>query len=159
MRKNRFEISILVLVLPAILLLSCDKQIEQKEKVTPPVTEQKTLEKPKEEPKKEVKAVTFSEFAETFLQEAKLSEENFVKYSDDKINGQSPSKSYKTFISYSNVKPVIKEGSMTFTKKGVSQGSGDPIMHIYKLKFRKNDAGQWKLTSTSYKYDLDMSRL
>ena len=158
METNSLKIDLLIFVilLPALFFFSCDKQSELKEGVTPPVTEKMPVEQPQNESPKEVKAVTFSEFAETFIREAKLSEDNFVKYSNERINGQSPSKAYKTFISYSNVKPIIQEGSITFTKRSVSQESGDPIKHVYKLVFRKNDAGEWKLTSTSYKYDLDM---
>lgn len=147
-----------LIILSLLLFESCKNDSEGTSTSTTkqPPAENKSSDTVQKEIKKIEPELTFYEFAQKFIDDAKISEENFLKYTADKVNGKDPSKSYKTFKSCANLTPQIKDGSITYIKRSISEGSGDPIKHVYKLIFKKDTEGKWKLNTITYKYDLDM---
>lgn len=152
--KIQSSIGFVILLTCLLFIPSCQKEQTATENQTS--SEQKITVQQKDEIKMVKPQLAFSEFAKLFIEEAIISEENFLKYSADKVNGKNPSQAYKTFKSCSGLNPQIQEGRITYVKRSVSGESGDPIKHVYKLIFKKNRDGEWKLTTLSYKYDLDM---
>lgn len=148
-----------IIIAGIFFITSCEKQSKETTSQTPPKKEEKTTEQPKQEIKEEKPPLTFQEFAQNFIRDSKISEENFLKYCDDLVNGKDPADAYKTFKACSKLYPNIKEGSITFVKRDVSLDSGDPTKHVYRFIFKKIKEGDWKLTKVTYKYDLDESRL
>ncbi|MCX7833348.1 MAG: hypothetical protein N2490_03975 [Ignavibacteria bacterium] len=53
--------------------------------------------------------LTFEEFAQNFIRDSKISEENFLKYCDDFVNGKDSYYAYKTFKVVQNYIPVYKK--------------------------------------------------